>query len=1489
MEFIINYSHPDWTAATFYKGELGLGVPYTNAEFGPEIIMSEDILRFKRQTLIRERAAWADCPIPPGINVRVSPSRASYNLRREYEVTPGSSGRSKFRRTFERRLYAVLYPTSPGYPRGGYWGSGVLGTLGQFETNRRALQILDAYIALIDKILLPTEGLSKFEESIPGETPDSTTPTGGTADAPVRLTVVANATKQLLFDFLTIETVEVPLLASMLANTSRLVNAKTAQFFDRHREYKTVLNFGNDKQYLVEAWRQGTSADTIQLKLTSPLDSDVEVYDSAYIVRDISKPVVDIIQVESAPLIDTTPYLRPRNTQAAVGTRQFVNEVTINTLGMYTGSAGMVSSLITGSTISYEDRVFNRWYTADFKASELNVDFTDYNNFVHFSSAATRLAAFRNKLIQIEALATTASISGSDLGERKRALEVEHIRRNFDPYEQFLYYADSTFDYSASAYYTNTGTEYSPLAAWPKTGSVLYSVDSTSGSAWYTTQSAIASRFDEFNHNYLGLHLPTHIQEDEESVEFLTLVAMFGHFMDNIKLYIDQFQNIYSTTPDPYTDLTMDQVYEVAQSFGFDLPNAYALEQLQTFISSVYDGEGTRALVAETWKRYLHSAIYLTKAKGSRVAVDGLMNVYGINSPIVQLKESGYPSRENYVQSDELTYGLTFTSSINNNISLPFVSSSLTASSLQIRFNPTLRQSSSIVTGDQKWAIDLVPHPSASKLEYGRIHVVSGSGRTLVATSSYFPLFSDDYTNIMLVSQSTTLSIIQTDGDQILHTQTIGSGLSSSLWRTTTRVYIGGSGSIRLNNFDGIVDEARVWGEQISDALFTKQAYDPGSYYGATYTSSYSTLHTHLAFSQPIANITSSATNESPYASASLVTLPTFGFTTASYERVLRSIKQFVPMVGATSYSNKKITVAPAPTFTDLSVDDDGVPLLSRTNSIKKIRDKKYTGGHDLISFALSPLDFVNQNIMRTMGVVDINYLIGSPRKITAERYDEVDALYGYYKRNYSKTIDPNQYIRFFKNVIKGPSEQIEKMIPARASLIDGVVIESPILDRKRNNITRAFRVDGSNTKTFLNLIGSASNAYTSSLAGAYSFEAIYDVESTFTNELLPSQRVYQYINPHTIVTSSLVSDNSGIAFINSIIDVGETVGPASSTAPSELPAGKQFLVTMTDGSNVSHSMEDSNSSYNYLETILENVVLLVTQSGYPRNPYLGTSITQAIGNPGAVASELHTLEPFYDIPPRSDFDDVGTTSYFHLNSGIYKFPSRTSRYAKQFYLAKFINDAASPVNQLYSPITLLDTGSLGTLPGRDFTSIASTTYGAGATVSGTIKFAKIAALVGVVGSAGLEITLTSVTDGEVVFQGTIENDSDVNPYVLLQSGDGFLDYTIRNTTAAPLTSEIVFYYFTYEPLDLIPRGYLPRHYRYSRNRGSAQQRRNISGCRQIFCPEICPPGVSATESTSPVQITIATRTNPVVKTPDKRKTKTIKYGGRGPIGEEPI
>jgi hypothetical protein len=966
----------------------------------------------------------------------------------------------------------------------------------------------------------------------------------------------------------------------------------------------------------------------------------------------------------------------------------------------------------------------------------------------------------------------------------------------------------------------------------------------------------------------------------------------------------------------------MDQVYEVAKSFGMELPNAFSLETLQTFIASLYDGTGARSFVAETWKRFLHSSTYIKKLKGSRTGVDSVINTFGLNSPLIQVKESTYATDGNYIKSDELVYALQFTGSVSSSIWVPFVSSSYSASTLQVRFIPQERKQSSLLTTDGTWGVELVPHPSASSTSYfntqslkigtsyftlnvptrnyGKIHVVSGSARTVIASSSYFPMFSDTYTHIMLRSQSQDITIMQTDGDQILYQESASVSLGN-LWNTTY-VYLGGTGSLRFTNFDGIIDDVRVWGEETTKDNFVKQVYDPGSYYGVNYSSSYNNLYVDLSFSQEYAAITQSATNESPFVGvANITNIPAYGFTTESYVRISRTIKQFTPVVGASIFSNRKVTVATPPVFSKYDTDEDGVYTLSRLRSIKPIEEKKYIGGQDYVQFAVSPTDFVNQTIMRSMGDIDTNYLIGSPSKYTGNAYPELNTIFDFFLENYNEYINVNDYIRFFNNVLKAPTEYINTYVPARSKLVDGIVIESPILSRQRERIQKSIKVDGRNTKLFDEFVA-GSGSYTASInrdAGAYDFLAYYPLEpSTVDTTVLDSKPPMIQKVGMNYVTSSLGNTGTGIGFIDAkIIDL-TTVGPVSSTPVNELPIQKR-LIQQIGRTYVTSSLADDNSGIGFIDSILDGSPRTSTdvQTGYPRAPYQGLSFSNS--TTFRILSEVNTQVPYYEIGPRTDFSDVGSTTYFYRDNGYYRLP-RTTATNNPYYLAKLnlpIGELESDEIRESVEIRQLPTSSLVSYPGRFSAKTILRTYTVGTPHLGILNIPNVFSMYRVTGGAGLRLriysskgsqlsdlsrpfsTVPSSTAG-VLFDGVLTADSEVFPYTLLQTTNSTMYFTVDNLGTSDVQTEITIYGFTYQPANLIPNGYLPRHYKFTRTNNIALKRRNYLGCRIVYCPEGCPDGVVSTTDTNPIveRFTPSTSTD----TQTTERSPGVSFGGKG-------
>jgi hypothetical protein len=167
-----------------------------------------------------------------------------------------------------------------------------------------------------------------------------------------------------------------------------------------------------------------------------------------------------------------------------------------------------------------------------------------------------------------------------------------------------------------------------------------------------------------------------------------------------------------------------------------------------------------------------------------------------------------------------------------------------------------------------------------------------------------------------------------------------------------------------------------------------------------------------------------------------------------------------------------------------------------------------------------------------------------------------------------------------------------------------------------------------------------------------------------------------------------------------------------------------------------------------------------------------------------------------------------------------------------------------------------------------------------------------------------------------VLFDGILGS-GQIFPYTLLQTQNSTMYFTINNTTSNSITSAVKFTYFEYEPTNLVPKGYLPRHYKFTRTDNIAARRKSYLGCRAVYCPEGCPPDVTdpnnkvgrvlprrqrngsiampelLLESDSPVQVFLSPRTGPVVNNPSRGGnnnttgpvgTNTTQFGGKGPL-----
>ena len=221
------------------------------------------------------------------------------------------------------------------------------------------------------------------------------------------------------------------------------------------------LNFGNNQEALGINIQLDTTDPTsygVLVKLYDPLSSNYDLKSQCWVQTRIADPVgyrVNYNTIVDIP--DSRIQLRQPNFNLPV----------FNKLGNSTNYQNLTSlktTSVTGSVNQIDSLLVE-------KGVEVNIDYSDYSNFVHFSSATTRLDNFYYKAGLIETyqndinslLSTPSTVARSESIASKQG-EISKLITQFDGYDYYLYYESSS-------------------TAWPKTNQTPPYSLATTGSA----------------------------------------------------------------------------------------------------------------------------------------------------------------------------------------------------------------------------------------------------------------------------------------------------------------------------------------------------------------------------------------------------------------------------------------------------------------------------------------------------------------------------------------------------------------------------------------------------------------------------------------------------------------------------------------------------------------------------------------------------------------------------------------------------------------------------------------------------------------------------------------------------------------------------------------------------------------------------------------------------------------------------------------------
>jgi len=473
-----------------------------------------------------------------------------------------------------------------------------------------------------------------------------------------------------------------------------------------NRILKFVINLGDDIIIPITNYVYIDESDDIGsyiLKLYNPLDSKYSVKGQLWIGELLADRITKNIELIK-PKAEAKNYnsLAGPNFEVKVFPNSFTSNSENNSIQTFKTWDDILSLDPTTSS-----SLINKHISSSIQDSaELAIDYTSYDNFIHFGSAEEQVKNFYYKVNliqlyedQINWLAATTQSTEVVNNTSTYTLRKDTVINNLTPYENYLYYE------SASAYTDSFGVHYSDT--YPKTTSYrpyeLYHYSSASATNWLASQSLRAADYDLSNVHSLINVVPEYLKiidyddsvtidlvtgsstasvdnlvtinkswNDSPSAEYISFVYMIGQYFDNHWAYINALTEKNKREDNINLGASKDVLYDIAQSLGWELNNGKDLVDLWKYtlgeqisgswsggefnsgsweesntgkltVSGSYETITGKEYTQEIWNRIINNLPYLLKNKGTKQGIRALLNCYGVPADILDIMEYGGP------------------------------------------------------------------------------------------------------------------------------------------------------------------------------------------------------------------------------------------------------------------------------------------------------------------------------------------------------------------------------------------------------------------------------------------------------------------------------------------------------------------------------------------------------------------------------------------------------------------------------------------------------------------------------------------------------------------------------------------------------------------------------------------------------------------------------------------------------------------------------
>jgi len=637
---------------------------------------------------------------------------------------------------------------------------------------------------------------------------------------------------------------------------SPLKNSYETKYFGY---FKNVLNFGNNKYFsilnsdYIDERISASDPLTLVIKLSAELPSDISIKDSCWISNYGMVPYVF-----TAILQNPVKYQTIKISSANFGASQ--NLINVENSNKTYSSNDLSYTPTTSDSIQINKNMV-----------ELNTDYSDYSNFIVFSSVKSRLDIFKKKIIQWTVLNDSlvelnnrynSSLSSSTpyqyyfKEQSTITTQISDIVNSFDGYDSYL------FNSGNYKYSTASGSFYNP--------NYVYDAD------------VVASNYDSTNRDSLLANVPQYITDDSNNIDYLTFLNMAGHHFDNIYTYISAMPVERQVKNELTSSVPINTLKEMLYSFGWnvdDIIGSLDIDEvyLNSMDSASYDALSGQERLQTIWNRILVNLPGIYKTKGTLECVNYLMTCYGLPSSMITVREYGgtdYSDNTTPTYTlDEKTYMLKF-SDVNDYVEGPIPYSTQT---VELKFSVNTDADYS----DYKYIplFTSIPYPYSSSANFnwtvgfykvpgqytGKLMVQFGSGSTGASiTSSTLPIFNGDIFSVMVRRNDSFSQFEPTTGSNLVpleydltvqrneNGRKIFYSTSSVILYETDNSVFSQWGRFRLSNgnFEGTLDKLSIWDIALDDKDFEEHVNDLNSY-GYSGSAAYQNLWIRLNWDYP--------------------------------------------------------------------------------------------------------------------------------------------------------------------------------------------------------------------------------------------------------------------------------------------------------------------------------------------------------------------------------------------------------------------------------------------------------------------------------------------------------------------------------------------------------------------------------------------------------------------------------------------------------------